>query len=427
MAAEGRGLPFAEAIDFLQGKVNLPTERWDDLRHGAHVRAFSVAGVTRDDMLADFRAAIEKARTQGTTLDEFRKDFDAIVDRTGWKFKARGATEEERRAWRARIIYKTNMRTSYMAGRYKQMMDPDVLRYRPWWQYNHSGALHPRQTHLALDGKVFAATDPIWRVYYPPNGFGCGCDVTALSNRQLKALGKTGPDPWPLGQSYPGKDPRTGEEEERFPGVDRGWEYNVGRSWLDGVVPQPLRKPLPPLDLPAPKPDLPPLPEPDRVDPAALLADDLPAQVYADRFLQAFGMGPGAEGYYRDRSGGIIALSQRLFEHRDQSGTAVGLKSGKRGRGQFALLLADAIQNPDEIWADWAQVASGVVLRRSYLKVVLLPDSQPLLVRFEWTAKGWVAVTGFDTTDTYLAKFRRGALLYRRETQSGAPRPERPI
>ncbi len=76
MATEARQIPFAEAVDFLRGKVNLPTRRWDDLRHDAHVRAFSVAGVTRDDMLADFRAAIEKARKDGTGLQEFRKDFD---------------------------------------------------------------------------------------------------------------------------------------------------------------------------------------------------------------------------------------------------------------------------------------------------------------------------------------------------------------
>jgi len=116
MAVEANALPFAEAIDFLKGKVNLPTQKWDDLRHAAHVRAFSVAGVVRDDMLADFRMAMAKAREKGTGLAEFRKDFDAIVDRTGWQFNARGGTMEERRAWRARIIYKTNMRTSYMAG-----------------------------------------------------------------------------------------------------------------------------------------------------------------------------------------------------------------------------------------------------------------------------------------------------------------------
>ena len=417
MAIEGKPVPFAEAIDFLKGKVNLPTRKWDDLRHDGHVRAFSVAGVTRDDMLADFRAAMEKAQTSGTGLQEFRKDFDAIVDKTGWKFNAVGSTEEARRAWRARIIYKTNMRTSYMAGRYKQMTDPDVLRYRPWWQYNHSHALHPRLTHLALDGKVFAADDPVWNVYFPPNGWGCGCDVTALSNRQLKALGKTGPDPWPLGEQYEGRDPRTGEPEIRYPGVDRGWEYNVGKSWQDGIVPPELRAPLPPYDpeQAQPRADLPALPEPTPAAADRLLPDHQPDSVYVNAFLDEFGLKPGESKLHRDASGGIITISQRLFEARDVAGNVIASKASKNGRGPYMRLLADTIVDPDEIWASWRGVASGVVLMRSYIKRFSLPGGINLLTRFEWTSKGWIAVTGFDGSAGYLERLRVGALLYRRK------------
>ena len=64
---------------------------------------------------------------------------------------------------------------------------------------------------------------------------------------------------------------------------------------------------------------------------------------------------------------------------------------------------------------DWAAVKSGAVLRRAYLKRVVLPDGRSLLARFEWTSKGWTAVTGFDTTDAYISQFRKGALLYRRK------------
>lgn len=421
-------VPFQEGIDFLKGKVNLPTRRWDDLRHGAHARGFSVAGLTRDDMLADFRSAIEKARIQGAGFKEFRKDFDAIVERTGWKFFSHGKTDDERRAWRARIIYITNMRTSYMAGRYKQLTDPDVLKYRPWWQYVHSGALHPRKTHLSWDGMVLAASDPVWRVIYPPNGFGCGCDVEALSNRELKALGKTGPDPSPDLRPYEDKDPRTGQPETRYPGVDRGWEYNVGETWLSGMVPTELRAPLPPTgELPAPV-DLPPMPEPRLADAADLLPDDLTGEDYVAAFLNRFPSQPPArtlkrkrdreqppESAYRDKTGGIITVSRSLFEQRTPDGVVMGMKTGKRGRGRFAVFLADAVIDPDEIWVDWVELTSGFALRRAYLRRVVLPDGQQLFVRFEWTSRGWVAVTGFDTTEQYLQKFRKGALLFRRD------------
>lgn len=408
-------MPFQEAIDFLAGKVNLPARRWDDLKHGAHVRAFSVAGVTRDDMLSDFRAAIEKARAEGTGLNEFRKDFDAIVERTGWKYFSHGKEEPDRRAWRSRIIYTVNMRTSYMAGRYAQLTDPDVLKYRPYWQYVHSGALHPRKLHLSWNGRILLATDPAWKVMFPPNGFGCGCDVEALSKRELKALGKSEPDEAPDLRPYEDTDPRTGQPETRYPGIDRGWEYNVGEEWLGGLVPSELRKPLPAFGT-SPEPlNLPPM-RPATVAGADRLLDrDLPAQTYVDHFLGEFGLSSERNGYFRDRSGGIIALSQRMFQERTAEGDVVGLKSAKFDRGRYVLLMADTIRDPDEIWVDWAQVASGAALRRAYLKTFVLPDKRAIFLRFEWTRHGWVAVTGFDTSYKYVSNYRKGALIYVRK------------
>lgn len=408
------GVPFTEAIDFLTAKVNLPTRRSDDLRHAAQVRGFSVAGVTRDDMLSDFRAAIEQARTEGTGFKEFQKDFDTIVERYGWKYFSHGKTDEERRAWRSRIIYTTNMRTSYMAGRWKQLMDPDVLRYRPYLRYVHSGSLHPRQLHLSWNGRVYLATDSCWRVMFPPNGWGCYCDVEALSERELKALGKSGPDPSPDLGAYEDTDPRTGQPETRYPGIDRGWEYNVGHEWLHGMVPVELQKPLPAFGSPAPAQPLPAMPPPARASAADLLQTGQEPEEYVSAFMKRFGLDTSEAGYFRDASGGIITIDRSLFEQRKPDGTVIGLKAGKRDRGQYAVLLADAIRFPDEIWVDWAAVKSGLALRRAYLKRVELPDGTFLFVRFEWTKYGWSAVTGFDTTESYLENYRKGALVYRK-------------
>ncbi len=412
--AEGTTL-FSEGIDFLKGKVNLPTARWDDLRHAAHVRAFSVAGITRDDMLTDFRVAIEKARAGEITFADFRQTFDEIVDRTGWRFNARGSTEEERRAWRARIIYTTNMRTSYMAGRYAQLTDPDVQRYRPYWQYLHSHALHPRVVHLSWDGKIWRADNPIWKIIYPPNGWGCGCDVKALSERQMRALGKSGPDPDPDLAPYDAKDPRTGQTETRYRGIDRGWEYNVGQEWLQGVVPTELREPLPSFGQAGPVRALPAMPEPKAVAASDLLPKGQEPTDYVKAFLEPFGIAPGEDTTFRDKSGAVIGISQAMFESRTPTGEVLGFKADKRGRGQYARLLALAIIDPDEIWVDWVKVTSGVVLRRAYLSRVSLPDGRSLLIRFEWTKYGWTPITAFETTDRYLVGGRAGALLYRKK------------
>lgn len=407
MAIDGIGLPFQEAIDFFRRKVDLPTRKYDDLRHGAHVRGWSVAGVTNMEMLGDFRTAMEKARSQGTGLEEFRKDFDAIVERTGWKFYARGDTEEKRRAWRAGVIYRTNMRTSHMAGRYKQMSEPGVLAYRPWWRYRHSGAEHPRKYHLALDGKVFRATDPIWKVIFPPNGWGCGCDVEALSDRQMRQAGKTGPDPQPDWlQPYEAKDPRTGQTETRWPGVDRGWEYNVGEEALAGLVPPELAAPLKPAgEISAPV-NLPPLPPARAVDAARLMPEGLPSEDYAKAFLAEFGADLDRPAFHRDPSGGIVTVDRSLFTDR---------KAGERDR--YARVLADAVRDPDEIWVNWVTDAAGnLTLMRTYLRQVMI-GTQRLGVLFGWSPRGWLGRVGSDVRPGDIEKQRRGALLYRRRQQ----------
>ncbi len=113
-------LPFDEAIAFFRQKVSTPTNSWRDVWDAAHSRMFMVAGANTTAIVDDFKASIAKALEQGTTLEEFRKDFDAIVKAHGWSYKGE-------RGWRTRTIFETNLATAYAAGRYAQLTAPDTL------------------------------------------------------------------------------------------------------------------------------------------------------------------------------------------------------------------------------------------------------------------------------------------------------------
>ncbi len=82
-------VPFAEQIQFFRSKRNVLTESYLDVFGAEHDRAFMVAGANRDDLVADFRAAIDKAIADGATLADFRKDFDRIVAQYGWGLSGR--------------------------------------------------------------------------------------------------------------------------------------------------------------------------------------------------------------------------------------------------------------------------------------------------------------------------------------------------
>ncbi|MFP4181833.1 MAG: phage minor head protein [Thiohalospira sp.] len=215
MAEEYGNLPFDEQIEFFRQKLSLPTRSWRDIQRGQHARAFVVAGAMRDELLADLRRAVDKGIADGTTLEQFRKDFRDIVRRRGWTgWTGEGSAAGE--AWRTRVIYDTNLRTSYHAGRYQQQKE--AAEDRPYWRYRHSHASEdPREEHLSWDGKVLPHDDPWWSSHYPPNGWGCQCYVETLAERDLKRLGKDGPDERPTDPSD-------------TTGIDEGWDYNVGEA-----------------------------------------------------------------------------------------------------------------------------------------------------------------------------------------------------
>ncbi|MEX0617540.1 MAG: phage minor head protein [Pseudohongiellaceae bacterium] len=189
----------------------------------SHDTGFMVAGAAKADLLNDLRNAVDEAIAEGTTLEQFRARFDETVEKTGWDYKGG-------RGWRTRVIYETNLRTAYAAGRHAQLTDPDLLRVRPYWQYLHGGSADPREEHLRWDGMVLPADHPWWNEHYPPNGWGCSCKVVAKSQADLKRMGKDVPDQAPTVLREPWQDP-TGARQEDIPeGVDPGFNYPPGRS-----------------------------------------------------------------------------------------------------------------------------------------------------------------------------------------------------
>jgi len=178
--------PFQSQVDFFRSKLNLPTERYDDVLKAAHDRAFMVAGAAKADLLNDLRTAVDNAIANGESIGAFRKRFDDIVKKHGWEGWT-GSDSAAGRDWRTRVIYQTNLSTSYAAGRFKQLNDPDLAAVRPYWEYIHNDAVaHPRPLHVSWSGMVLHKDDPWWKTHMPPNGWGCRCRVKAVRKSEFK-------------------------------------------------------------------------------------------------------------------------------------------------------------------------------------------------------------------------------------------------
>lgn len=275
-------LPPREAIEYLRGKVNVDTQHWTDVWRQGHARSFMVAGAAGDALLGDFRRAVAGALEQGTTLRDFRQQFDEIVARNGWSHNGSAG-------WRSRIIYETNLSMAYSAGRYAEQTEPDTLAAFPFWQYVHSGAAHPRLQHQAWNGLTLRADDGFWKSHYPPNGWRCGCRVRVLSARGLARQGKDGPDQAPVIETRRWVNPRTGEVHYVPIGIDPGFDYNPGEAWRgppqipgDAVVRRPPSNWPPPAPARLPRPPAEPL-----VPPGERVIPDGDFTEWAERLIEA--------------------------------------------------------------------------------------------------------------------------------------------
>jgi hypothetical protein len=223
--------PPEEAMRFLSRKQIIPTDKWDDLKHGEHSHGFTVAHSCEADILNDIHGLLKKAQENGEAFGTFRSGMLNLMEAKGW-YGGNGHTKDDTKYinWRIRIIYNTNMRTAYSAARYRSQLEAADL--RPIWVYKSMlTGKNRRQEHIALHNKAFRYDDPFWNTYYPPNGWECKCSVETQSEsgaekRHLDIL-KSGPEGNPPALT---EADGTAVDWEKFAG--KTWNYNGGEEAL---------------------------------------------------------------------------------------------------------------------------------------------------------------------------------------------------
>ncbi|MEP0004422.1 MAG: phage minor head protein [Balneola sp.] len=212
--------PPEEIINQFESKGYQVTWNWREMEREAHARAFTVAKAINLDVLKSIREEVESALANGTTFATFQKNLEPKLKELGWWGRKEIVDEETGEildvqlgsAWRLKNIYRTNLSTSYSAGRFKTQKA--AAERRPWWVYRAVQDASTRPSHEALHNTVVRHDDPFWDTHYPPNDWGCRCGVDSLSDKQLEARGYT---------------VSTGDQIPNFAG--EGWDYNPGQSY----------------------------------------------------------------------------------------------------------------------------------------------------------------------------------------------------
>gem|GEM_PF-885295 len=220
-----------EARRYLSRKAVVETEAWDDLKWGEHAHAFTVAHSRNAGILNDIFGLLNEAVAEGKSFNYFKEEIRSLMEDYGWYGRSdKGPDDEGYINWRTALIYHTNMRTAYNAGRYRQQLRGAEM--RPIWEYvSKLVGEHRREDHIALHGKAFRYDDPFWNENYPSNGWGCDCSVITLSEAGAEREGievlKSDTDGNP-----PALADRNGNAVDWKNFTPETWRYNPGREAL---------------------------------------------------------------------------------------------------------------------------------------------------------------------------------------------------
>jgi len=451
-----------EALAYLQQKDQRLTWNYWEMRGEAHARSFTVAKAARLDILSDIRQAVEKAVAEGETERWFMKDLEPVLRKKGWWGKQVDVDPDTGEAQlyqagsyrRLQTIYRTNMQTAYMAGRWKQF-EAEKAR-APFVQYLAVRDARTRPSHAAMHGKVFRIDDPAWQAIAPPNGFNCRCRARNLSEKEVERRGlKVENDVRFHEREAPGQPPvdkRTGETlgewqqrgisipdparpgERLYLWADQGWDYNPGKAAGPYFTPDSVD--VPPASTWRKGPICPPdgkadfaqgscpgrIPRARPFDRARLLPVGQDDRYYVQRFLAEFGADLDHPTVFEDVTGEPLMISAEMFLDRRKTSSQLlpVYKVQKNGREPYLPMLADTVKRPQEIWeiVEWHNALNKMILRRRYLAWWQIEgqDKAGLSV-FEWSTEWWTGVTAFQPEridlEDYLENQRRGLLRWR--------------
>lgn len=197
------GMEPTDVVGYLKSKGLAITWDWHQVLDDLHAQVFTVAKVTKLDVLQTIQDALQTAMEEGQPFKKFVADLKPALQKKGWWGKAidpetgeitpKSAADSAaaqygstRRLW---TIYQTNLQSAFMAGRYKAMMAATDT--HPYWMYVAVRDSRTRKDHAALSGRVYRFDDAFWRYFYPPNGYNCRCRVMPVSDGSMRNWGLT--------------------------------------------------------------------------------------------------------------------------------------------------------------------------------------------------------------------------------------------
>lgn len=235
-----------EVLSYFRDKGLRPAFSSADVWGQEHAYAFTVAKATELELLTAFKTTVGEALAKGQGLETWRTGMVAELRRLGWA-GPRTVTDPTGK-WspvevdftnprRLETIFWSNMNSARSAGQWERAQRTKAA--LPFALYVRTASSDPRKEHLGWVGIILPIDHDWWKTHWPPNGWGCKCNVRMITGRERERL--LAAEPKPGGIIYTETPPddgpprvftnrRTGEVSEVPAGIDPGWDTNPGLS-----------------------------------------------------------------------------------------------------------------------------------------------------------------------------------------------------
>jgi len=161
-------------------KVPVTSTLFDTLKREQRARAFRIAGINKATLINRAMKTIEKGLRDGLDGRDIQLRLQNIFAEEGV-----GAIPD----WHFRVLMRQNLHSTYNVAQ-KRVSDAPLVRDAfPYRQYLTVGDRNVRPTHAALNGLIFAKTDPFWNSYFPPWGWNCRCTTRDVSQAEVDRKG----------------------------------------------------------------------------------------------------------------------------------------------------------------------------------------------------------------------------------------------
>jgi SPP1 gp7 family putative phage head morphogenesis protein len=190
------GMEPKEAVEFFEKKGWEITWSWKEVMDDANNKVFQVAKSLNMEILQTIRNEVDQAIKDGVSFENFRENLEPKLQAQGWWGKKeivgpRGVEEVQLGSpHRLETIYRTNVQSSYNAGRWQGQVENK--RRRPYLMLVEVIDKSTRDSHREMSGSIAPVDSPFWQgpnSWYPPNGWRCRGRVRALTEAQAMARG----------------------------------------------------------------------------------------------------------------------------------------------------------------------------------------------------------------------------------------------